>query len=301
MDSRPDPPNAPEDLYAAPRVVEGLGECFFYHTVDVPGHGHAAGPWDLRGGVDAYLGGVDLRGKRVLDVGTASGFLCFEMERRGAEVVAYDLSEQQDWDSVPYAGHEHERFVCERRHHIRLLNNSFWLCHRAFGSRARMAHGTVYEVPAAIGPVDVATVGCLLLHLRDPFLALERVLRLVRETVILVDFLEMADGGPAPARVPLWRRALRRLKRSLGWPVGVRPPAHQPAMVFLPDAQECMPKETWWRLSPEVLRRFIGVLGFRDSTVTYHCQKFDGRLARLFTVVGRRTDGAPVACGQTAA
>ncbi len=287
--------------YAAPREVRGLDECFFYHSVDVPSHGHAPGPWDLRGGVDDYLGRVDLRGKRVLDVGAASGFLSFEMERRGASVVAYDLCEEQDWDSVPYARHEHEFVARGRREHVRRLNNSFWLCHRAFGSAARMAHGTVYEVPEALGPVDVATIGCLLLHLRDPFLALERVLRLVRETVIVVDFLEMVDEAPRAARPPLWRRALSRVKRGLGLPRKPAAPPRAPGMVFLPDPQECMPKETWWRLNPEVVCRIVGVLGFRDTTVTYHDQKFDGRLARLFTVVGRRTDGAPVACGRVAA
>jgi predicted nicotinamide N-methyase len=38
--------------------------------------------------VDPYLGNFDFVGKRVLDVGAASGFLTFEMEKRGAEVVA---------------------------------------------------------------------------------------------------------------------------------------------------------------------------------------------------------------------
>src|SRR5436305_6075681 len=36
----------------------------------------------------------DLRGKRVLDIGTWDGWFAFEMERRGAEVVAIDC-----WDN----------------------------------------------------------------------------------------------------------------------------------------------------------------------------------------------------------
>ena len=83
-----------------------------------PGYGLVEGPWDLRGGVDDYLGGVDLRDKRVLEVGTASGFLCFTMEGRGAEVVAYDLSDKQSWDVVPYAQYDHESFDSERREHL---------------------------------------------------------------------------------------------------------------------------------------------------------------------------------------
>ena len=88
---------APEQafVYAEPRVVTELEECYFYHSMEIPGYGLVEGPWDLRGGVDDYLGGVDLNGKRVLEVGTASGFLCYTMEGRGADVVAYDLSDEQ--------------------------------------------------------------------------------------------------------------------------------------------------------------------------------------------------------------
>ncbi|HEY4442105.1 MAG TPA: hypothetical protein VGN14_16725, partial [Candidatus Elarobacter sp.] len=68
-----------------------LEACYFYHTMELPGVGTVEGEWDLRTGVDAYLGGEELRGKRVLEIGTASGFLCFAMERRGAEVIGYDL------------------------------------------------------------------------------------------------------------------------------------------------------------------------------------------------------------------
>src|SRR5262245_36618662 len=77
--------------YAVPRTVTDPADCYFYHTMEIPGHGLVEGEWDLRPGVEAYLGGIDFRGKRVLEVGTASGFLCFQMEARGAEVVAFDL------------------------------------------------------------------------------------------------------------------------------------------------------------------------------------------------------------------
>jgi hypothetical protein len=253
--------------------------------MELPEHGIVRGSWDLRKGVNEYLGGVEFRRKRALDVGTASGFVCFEMERRGAEVVAFDLSHKHDWDLVPYARHDHPRGAAERQAHIDMLNNSFWLSHRAHASAARVVHGSVYEIPLAIGPVDVASLGCILLHLRDPFLALSRVLRLVRETVIVVEFL----GETAEQRSGFWRRIGRRL--------GIRGQSvakDEPRMAFLPDAETCMPKETWWRLNPEIVCRFLQVLGFRDVRVNFHTQEFDGRLARLFTVVGRRTDGSAI-------
>src|SRR5262249_1170514 len=144
-------------VYAAPRAVTDPNNCYFYHTMDVPGHGVMRGAWDLRGGVDAYLGHVNVRGRRVLELGTASGFLCFEMERRGAEVVAYDLSENQDWDLVPYASPETPAYVRQRKEQIRQLNNGWWFAHRAHRSSARVVYGSIYDVPAAVGAVDVAT------------------------------------------------------------------------------------------------------------------------------------------------
>src|SRR6516164_8364027 len=77
-------------VYAQERVVAGIDGCFFYHVMDLPGIGTVGQDWDLRGRVDDYLGNIELAGKRVLDVGTASGFLTFEMERMGAEVVSLD-------------------------------------------------------------------------------------------------------------------------------------------------------------------------------------------------------------------
>ena len=52
--------------YAEPREVTSLDECYFYHSMEIPGYGFVRGPWDHREGVDAYLGNVDLQGKRVL-------------------------------------------------------------------------------------------------------------------------------------------------------------------------------------------------------------------------------------------
>lgn len=85
--------------------MSSLEECCFYHTMDLPGVGMVTGDWDLRGGVSDHLGNVALAGKRVLEIGPANGFLSFEMERSGAEVVGYDLSHQAGrWEAVPLRG-----------------------------------------------------------------------------------------------------------------------------------------------------------------------------------------------------
>jgi len=259
------------NVYAAPRTVTDLAACDFYHSMEIPGYGEVEGEWDLRGGEAAYLGNVDVRGKRVLEIGTASGFMCFYMERAGGEVVAFDLSPNQDVDAVPFAGSDHARQAEALRTHVARINNGFWLAHAAHGSRARVAYGSVYAPPPGLGTFDVSTFGSVLLHLRDPFLALQNVLGRTRETVVVTDV-----GVRTAFRLPL------RASQVLGGP-----------LFFRPDASTGEPRVTWWRLTPQVVQRMIAVLGFERSDVTHHSQTFNGRKRGLFTVVGHRTRPAP--------
>ena len=78
-------------LFAEPEAVASADDCYFYHVMEIPGHGLVGGEWDLRAGVDDYLGGVDLSAQRVLEIGPASGFLTFHMETAGAAVVSIEL------------------------------------------------------------------------------------------------------------------------------------------------------------------------------------------------------------------
>jgi hypothetical protein len=101
-----------EKIFATPRKVEDVADCYFYHTMELPGLGVIEGrDWDLRGRVDEYLGNVDFAGKRVLEIGPASGFLTFEMEKRGAEVVSVEVTDEHGWDFVPLPGGEIGRGV----------------------------------------------------------------------------------------------------------------------------------------------------------------------------------------------
>ncbi|HSS51125.1 MAG TPA: hypothetical protein VLX28_19460 [Thermoanaerobaculia bacterium] len=97
------------ELYSKPWKVESVDQCRFYHSMDLPGYGEVAGDWDLRPTIEEYFGGVDFQGKRALDVGTASGFLTFEMEKRGADVVSFDIGENEKWDVVPHSALSLER------------------------------------------------------------------------------------------------------------------------------------------------------------------------------------------------
>ena len=259
-------------IYAQPRVINDISDCYFYHTMDVPGHGHVEGEWDLRGKESQYLGGVALKGKRVLEIGTASGFLCFYMEKQGAQVVAYDLSQAQDWDMVPYARLGEERYgesVRERKDRIRRLNNGFWLAHRANGSQAKVVYGSVYEIPEEIGEVDISVFASVLLHVRDPFLALQKAARLTRETIVVTE--------ASSRRIRYFSWAMRRF--------GFR----MPLMAFAPNFTTCEPTETWWSLSPSLVKSFLGVLGFEKAKVSYSTYPYGRGKRENYTVVARRT------------
>jgi SAM-dependent methyltransferase len=250
-------------IYSEPRNVSDRKECYFYHTMDLPGIGRIEGNWDLRPKLKEYLGNVDFKRKRVLDVGCASGILSFYMEKQGAEVVSFDLDSNGDWDMVPFAKWEQfEEIVAERKEIIQKLNNAYWLAHRSLHSKAKVVYGSVYAIPAAIGPVDIAVYGAVLLHLRDPFLALQNGLKLTTHSVIVAEGLR-----------------------------GQRQATTEPFLELLPDSKTIEPKDTWWDIRPEWVVRAISVLGFEDVKINYHTQKYEGRDIPLYTVVGRRTHG----------
>lgn len=275
-------PNNDLYLYAQPKSVEDIADCYFYHSMDIPGHGEVTGEWDLRGDEYRYLGGADLAGRRVLELGAASGFLTEYMERQGAEVVAYDLSEEHSWDVVPFSRVDPNQYDRIRREHLRKLNNGFWLNHAAHNLSAKLVHGTVYTVPTEIGQVDVATFSSILLHLRDPFLALQTSLRLVRDTVIVTDVYPGSDyhlvADIANAGDPADGVLQPMPTESLG----------EPKAQFLPQHWDLAYGDTWWHLGPAAIQRFIGVLGFEKTEVTYHHALARGRRTLLYTVVGHR-------------
>lgn len=229
--------------------------------MDVPGHGTIQGEWDLRGRVDTYLGNFDFAGKRVLDVGAATGMLSFHIEQQGAEVVSFDLSDDFDWDIVPFAANDHVAARAERRRHLRRINNGYWLAHAAFGSAARMVNGVVYDIPAWIGRVDVAVFGSILLHLRDPFLALENAARLSPETIIV------ADISPYGRLMSRFKRNARFMPRSAN-PDGIT--------------------DGWFKLPPLLVQEYLGILGYRHVSLTWNRFAYGERILPIYTLIARK-------------
>ncbi len=96
---------------------------------------------------------MEFPGRRVLAVGTANGFVCFEMGRRGAEVVGFDLADDLTYDATPHSAHYLLPEVY--RPGPAKIRNRWWLAHAALNSKASVACGHANRIPAGLGRFDV--------------------------------------------------------------------------------------------------------------------------------------------------
>jgi tRNA (mo5U34)-methyltransferase len=203
----------------------------WYHSIELPSGEVTPGIYDCRP-VEPRLPWPSIRGLRCLDVGTHDGFWAFAMERRGAaSVVAIDLDDPalRDWPAdVRTAGPE------------RLMEwdwvpgKAFREAANAIGSKVERRSVNVYDLrPEEHGTFDLAFVGNILLHLRDPIRALEAVRSVSGRWLLACETLDPKLQALAP-RVPAarfdgigmdhqwWRPNLRGLAgmvRSAGFTV----------------------------------------------------------------------------------
>jgi SAM-dependent methyltransferase len=245
--------------FAEPRYVDHLSDCFFYHTMTLPGFGEVRGHWDLRGRFDDYVGHLDVKGKSVIDVGTATGFLSFEAETNGAtRVVSFDMAHARQQRFLPFAENRGRREPEVQNIEMEQWKNAYWLCHRLLNSKAEVFYDDIYQLPAELGQFDVALVGSVLEHLSDPISALASICRLVRETIVVVSPLLQTE---------------ERIARFEGL-------ADQPENDF-----------TWWTYSVGLYREALKMLGFTIDRITeaqyrYH---YAERLETRHTIVAVRT------------
>jgi O-methyltransferase len=219
-------------------------DCFFYHSMELPSGEVLRGPWDLRGRESIYLGGVDFEGARVLELGPASGALTYFMERQGATVVTFDVGSDVGIDLHPHPGNEdmHQLRV-DHAQMIGKVQNSWWYLHREYESRAAAVYGDIYDLPGDLGTFDIAVFAAILLHLRDPFSALEQAARRTRRTIVVTDT----------------------------WAFGSATLLDNTMKIF--PFGEAGRWTVWWAISAGAIVAILHALGFRNVQVSEHTQR----------------------------
>ena len=243
-----------------------LSDFVWYHAFELPDGRVLPGAWDLRGHEAAYLGGVDLAGTRVLELGPATGYLTFYMERMGAEVVSFEAGFDVSIDMLPVQGRDSpEGKLQVMQDTIDRNHDAWWYLHRTLGSSAKFVQGNIYDMPADLGTFDITLVGAILLHLREPWGALSEAARRTTETMIVTEPLQ--DDWQDP---------------------------ESNIMRFSPSAEHHV--TNWWSIYPGAVVSMLSRLGFGRTETTMHSQRHflahdlasDAIDQRMYTVVGQR-------------
>ncbi|HKO00972.1 MAG TPA: class I SAM-dependent methyltransferase [Thermoanaerobaculia bacterium] len=136
-----------------------------------------------------------LSGIRALDIGCSDGFFSFELEKRGADVLAID-------------------FVPE-------THSGFATARRILGSRVSYQVENVYNLsPERHGVFDLVLFLGVLYHLRKPLAALDAIRGVMKSggqlfvgTMLIDDYVQLPDGkvtrledlNPLLREIPLWQ------------------------------------------------------------------------------------------------
>ena len=227
----------------------------WYHVIELAPGVTTSGFIDLRAHVDGAALPDDLSGLRALDVGTFDGFWAFELEKRGAEVIGIDV------DQIPPPDTPRARWAAVQEELAGAVTGSgFALLKSYFGSRVERRSLDVYDLTADLldGPVDLVFVGSMLLHLRNPVGALERVRSVLKPGGQLVLF-EPVDRKLSRKKEPL----ARFLQGHTIW--------------------------TWWYPNAACLRDWVETAGFTDLVEHGHRDVTDstGNEQRLLALHAR--------------
>jgi SAM-dependent methyltransferase len=232
------------DLSLTGQIDPKLSDCVFYHTIDIAGYGVVEGMRDTRGFFDPYIGNIQLEGKTLLDIGTASGFFAFEAEKRGATVTAFDIASGTSQVMLPFADSlfmkDRAAWVASADANLRGLRNSFWFCHKRLKSKVRPIFSNFTELAGTPERFDIVMAGAILEHISDPVSAIGLWCKLARETVVIPSTPLILSEDLLMRPITSWDNPIYNY--------------------------------TWFELSIGLYRRIFTNMGFRLHNITYSKQ-----------------------------
>lgn len=159
------------------QLIAQMNALGWYHSIELPNGDVIEGIQSLaqqRLRLRQFPIPDDLRGKRVLDIGAWDGWFSFEMEKRGASVVAVDA----------------------------VRNEKLLQARDLLGSKIEYHVADVCDLrPSDLGVFDIVLFLGVLYHLKHPMLALERVCAMSTD-LVCVESVVLNDGYKTDA-VPL--------------------------------------------------------------------------------------------------
>ena len=281
-----------------------LNDCEWYHIMEIPGiEGLTDGVFDCRDDIGNILGNLDFKNKKVINLGPSTGYLSFEAERRGANVTSIDLSvdsEERDW--TPIADQDWKANLKSFMQDEKRRRNAFWYAHKALNSKSKLIISHINNLPEEVEMHDIGIIFSVLLHIRDPFLALQRMCSHVNEKIVITELGQYPTYAfrllPASMVISIKDSIARFLEKNSNFLsklpnfINKRLFRNRPDLRFLPQHGRIASK--WWAFTPEAIIAMLKVLGFEKTKVNYHYYKSasknnDGSKVWNFTVTGERT------------
>ena len=233
----------------AARGQERAASYYWYHTIDLGDGLVTPGDYDFRPALTRFPFPTDMRGMRVLDVGSATGFFAFEFEKRGADVTAVDLRSIADWD-MPNG--QRPAILQDMKAWCRtddlaqvdeiMVHGGFDFCHRLLNSRVKRCLSSIYDLSAEKlggGGFDLVFAGDMLVHTMAPLAGLNVLAELCRGTLIISQDLPEFGGD-----VPL--------------------------MLYYGGDKRQGDSRSWWHPNQACWVQMLKRLGFRDVEIAGH-------------------------------
>lgn len=227
--------------YAAQFSFSGLETFAWYHVVELENGIVTPGEYDYRASIKAFQFPDDMRGMRVLDIGSATGFFAFEFERRGADVYSVELPSLLDWDMIATDRDRVVRGIMDahaassfEEAHWRHLDGPFMFCHQRRKSSIRRVYSTIYNLKPSLfdgRQFDIVYLGDVLLHLHSPLAALNAVAPLCGHKLIISS--------------------------------DIMPNIAEPILRFMGEAGPSSDARTWWAFTRSSLEQMLLRVGFR--------------------------------------